>query len=88
MDGRTYPLFASHDLYRIDDRYCVGVCHHQAMQWIEARRTAGKIANGYQHGSVSTWDVVGISYSVSALVRRYGKVGEMIVFYGENKYSP
>lgn len=69
MDGRAYPLFASHDLYRIDDRYCVGVCHHQTMQWIEARRTVGTIANGYQRGSVSTWDAVGISYSVFVLVK-------------------
>lgn len=63
MDVRAYPLSASHDLYRTDDRYCVGACHHQAMQGIEARRTAGKIANGYQRGCVSVRDAVGILYS-------------------------
>lgn len=39
------------------------------MQGIEERRTAGTIANGYQCGCVSAWDVVGISYSVFVLVK-------------------
>lgn len=39
------------------------------MQGIEARRAAGSIANGYQRGCVSTWDIVGISYSVFVLVK-------------------
>ena len=39
------------------------------MQGIETRRIAGTIANGYQCGSVSAWDVVGISYSVFVLVK-------------------
>lgn len=41
------------------------------MQGIEERRTAGTIANGYQCGSVSAWDVVGISYSVFVLVNNF-----------------